>query len=234
MSDENNHTATRDVIVDFHALEVKVKELEQKLEERGENYKIYNTYVDMEKRIEALEKNYGNCFSIGRAEQHRLKITGLLNREISKGKRMNTMKIELSELRNQIQNNSIADLNHYTELKEQLGKDRVRGSLEVGKNREVLREFIEYLPYTVLEKEKILYLLKKLDGKDAGSARQTEVISSESHVWIPKHIWNISKLVPKEDLMYLFRRATQDEDVETLEEYQAKMTELQKYLTEEE
>lgn len=90
---------------------------------------------------------------------------------------------ELSELRNQIQNNSIVDLNHYTELKEQFGRHRERHHLrtEYITIEEVLREFLDYEIGMQLKDTGedsmasgyIRKLLKKLDGKDAGSARQT-------------------------------------------------------------
>ena len=92
---------------------------------------------------------------------------------------------EIAELRNQIQNNSIADLNHYNELKERQkkGEDWVQSLLDLGwNNRKALRELTEQVIYyrdklrcakigadpLWFEDEALERLLEKLDGKDSG------------------------------------------------------------------
>ena len=80
---------------------------------------------------------------------------------------------EIAELRNQIQNNSIADLNHYNELKERQkkGEDWVQSLLDLGwNNREVLRKMIKWQGFNEIKKEldtRYQGWLDELDGKKA-------------------------------------------------------------------
>ena len=76
----------------------KIKELEQRL------LTFEALYTDIDhKRLGALEKKY---------ELNKENIPKTIHKYYNKNKE------KIAELRNQIQNNSIADLNHYTELKD--------------------------------------------------------------------------------------------------------------------
>ena len=84
----------------------KIKELEQKLLE----FEALYTDID-HKRLGALEKKY---------ELNKENIPKTIHKYYNKNKE------KIAELRNQIQNNSIVDLNHYTELKELSERNRLR------------------------------------------------------------------------------------------------------------
>ena len=91
---------------------------------------------------------------------------------------------EIAELRNQIQNNSVADLNHYNELKEQIklqAFDMSIGSLTETNTegiinlqvvlRELIKEVEIFREDEGYEINLLSPLLEKLDGKDSGGEK---------------------------------------------------------------
>ena len=82
------------------------------------------------------------------------------------------MQDEIAELRNQIQNNSVADLNHYNELKMLYGNLRLWNSSQnndLQRIEEVLRIIIKDVSYPWFTEYEKKNLLSLLDGKkDSG------------------------------------------------------------------
>jgi len=81
---------------------------------------------------------------------------------------------EIAELRNQIQNNSVADLNHYNELKEGLSSHTNMIGVQMDKYIE-LKEVLRELGNNLENEPKLIQsykdIIEKLDGKDSGGEK---------------------------------------------------------------
>ena len=174
-----NFDEIREIYDSLKDYEKRISELENVLKTLNMDNKAYkiaqeHNWLVYKDKLNELEKNCEVSFA--KVEDHIIRILKVIDIQ-SQSTEMLTDQI--AELRNQIQNNSVADLNHYNELKEGLSSHTNMIGVQMDKYielKEVLREllaeiFIFTYPEDPEECNKIQVakyreLLAKLDGTE--------------------------------------------------------------------
>ena len=141
-----NFDEIREIYDSLKDYEKRISELENVLKTLSMDNKAYkiaqeHNWLVYKDKLNELEKNCEVSFA--KVEDHIIRILKVIDIQ-SQSTEMLTDQI--AELRNQIQNNSVADLNHYNELKEGLSSHTNMIGVQMDKYielKEVLREFFK-------------------------------------------------------------------------------------------